>query len=51
MNIFCRRLSDSIFKKFNTEADVFVSKKKKLVHIAFKRPLISYYLLRTDKFY
>ena len=43
MNIFCRCLSESIFKRFNIEADVFVSKRKKLVHIAFERALISYY--------
>ena len=52
MSIFCRCLSDSILKKFNIEADVFVSKKKKLVHIAFEKPLISYYFFSgTDKFY
>ena len=43
MNSCCRYLSDSSFKKFNIEAGVFVSKKKKLVHIAFETPLISYY--------
>ena len=42
MNIFCRCLSDSIFKKFKIEVDVFVFKKKKLVHIAFKRRSSSY---------
>ena len=41
MNIFCCCLSDSVFKKIAIEADVFVSKKKKIVHI--ERPLISYY--------
>ena len=43
MNIFCKSLSESIFKRFNIEADVFASKKKKLGHIAFERSLISYY--------
>ena len=43
MNIFYKCLSEPVFKRFNIEADVFVSKKKKLVHIAFERPLISYY--------
>ena len=43
MNIFCKCLSESIFKMFDIEADVFVLKEKKIVHIAFERPLISYY--------
>ena len=43
MIIFSKCLSESIFKRSNIEADVFVLKKKKLVHIAFERPLISYY--------
>ena len=29
-------------QKFNVEADVYVSKKKKLVHVSFLNPLISY---------
>ena len=38
---FCRCLSDSLIRKFHVEAEVFLSKKK-IVHIAFDRPLISY---------
>ena len=41
--IFLSLFVRSIFKKFNVEADVLVSKKKKIVHIAFKRALIFYY--------
>ena len=43
MNVFCLCLASSICKKFRIEAEVFVSKKKKLVHTALEKPLISYY--------
>ena len=45
MNRFCQCFSDSIFQKFRTETEVFVSKKKKknkTVHIAFEKPLMAY---------
>ena len=29
MNVFCRCLHNTVFKKFNIEVDVYVSKKKK----------------------
>ena len=41
MNIFCYCIKEELFKKFRIEVDIFVSKKK-LVHFAFSRPLISY---------
>ena len=43
MNVFCHCLSNSIFKKFNLEADVFISKKKNLAHIAFVKLLMSFF--------
>lgn len=42
MNVFCCYIKEELSKKFTIEADVFVSKKKELVHFAFTRPLISY---------
>lgn len=35
-------IKDEIFQKFRIEVNVFVSKKKKLVHFAFYKPLMSY---------
>ena len=32
MNSFCSHLRQSLVKKFEIEVDIFVSKKKKLVH-------------------
>ena len=46
MNVFCHCLASSIFKKFKVEAEVLVLKtkqKKKIVHVAFEKALISYY--------
>ena len=42
MNSFCRKLGQFLFEKFDIEVDVFVSKKKKLVHMSLIKPLISY---------
>ena len=42
MNSFCRCLRSSLSQKFKIEVDVYVSKKKKLVHLSFLKPLISY---------
>ena len=42
MNVFCCFIKEELSKKFRNEVYVFVSEKKKLVHFAFSRPLISY---------
>lgn len=42
MNVFCCYMKQELFKKFKTEVDVFVSKKKALVYFAFYKLLISY---------
>ena len=42
MNDFCRNLRHSFIGKFEIDVDVYVSKKNKLVHISFVKPLISY---------
>ena len=42
MNSFCRCLRSSLSQKFKVEVDVYVSKKKKLAHMSFLKPLISY---------
>ena len=42
MNSFCRKLGKLLFEKCDIEVDVFVSKKKELVHISLIKPLISY---------
>lgn len=42
MNVFCCYVKYKLFRKFKVEIDAFVSKKKKLVHFAFYKPLISY---------
>ena len=42
MNSFCICLRSSLSQKFKVEVDVYVSKKKKLVHMSFLKPLISY---------
>ena len=41
MNNFCKNLGDSLRDEFETEVDVFVSKKKKkLVHMSFIKPFL-----------
>ena len=41
-NFFCQCFSDSIFRKFSIEVEVFVSKKNKIVYIAFEKALMPY---------
>ena len=33
MNVFCKNLGDSLREEFEIEIEVFISKKKKLVHV------------------
>ena len=40
--MFCHYLKDALFKKFSLSVDVFVSRRKKHVHIAFKIPISEY---------
>ena len=40
--MFCSYLKDAVLKNFSLGADVFVSRKKKHVHIAFKIPISEY---------
>ena len=42
MNSFYRCLRQALIEKFNIEVDIYVSKKKKLVHLSLTKPLISY---------
>ena len=42
MNSFCRSLTDAIQLEFNINANVFVSGKKKIVHLSLHKPLIYY---------
>ena len=42
MNNFCRWIRSSLFQKFKIEVHVYVSKKKKLLHLSFLKPLVSY---------
>ena len=42
MNNFCKNLGDSLCDQFEIEVDVFISKKKKLVHMSLLKLLISY---------
>ena len=42
MTNFCRSLTDAIRIEFNINANVFVSKKKKIVHLSLHKPLIYY---------
>ena len=42
MKVFCCYLKDALSKKFSFDADVFVLRKKKHVHIAFKIPISEY---------
>ena len=52
MNIFCRCLSDSVFKKFKIEVDVFVFKKKKTSPYCFQKTFdFLLFFSRTNKCY
>ena len=42
MKNFCRHLWLFLSQRFNIDVDVYVSKKKKLVHMSFEKPLFSY---------
>ena len=42
IKVFCCYLKDVLSKKFSLDADVFVSRKKKHMHIAFKIPISEY---------
>ena len=42
MNSFSSHLEQSLSNKIKIEVDVFVSKKKKLVHLSLFKPLLSY---------
>lgn len=43
MKNFCRRLRQSLSERFDIYVDVYVSKKKKLVHMSLVKPLLSWY--------
>ena len=43
MNNFCTCLTDALSIKFNVEAIVFVSKKKKHIHLLLDKPLFEYH--------
>ena len=42
MNNFCICLTDALSKRFNIEVIVFVSKKKKHIHLSLNKPLFEY---------
>ena len=42
MNVFCHYIRQAILEMLHLEVDVYVSRKKGLVHFAFKKPLSSY---------
>ena len=42
MNKFCQFLADSLREEFEIEVDVFVPKKKKILHMSLMKPLVSY---------
>ena len=42
MNNFSSHLGQSLSNKFKIKVNVFVSKKKKLVHLSLFKPLLSY---------
>ena len=48
MNSFCENLGGSLRQEFEIEVKVFVSKKKKLVHMSLVKPLISYKFFMTS---
>ena len=43
MNIFCICLTDALSKRFTTDAIIFVSKKKKHIHLSLNKPLSEYH--------
>ena len=46
MNSFCMCLSEALQSKFEIDVDVFVSKKRKIVHFVIKRTLNSVLFLQ-----
>ena len=42
MNSFCKCLRFSLLQKFKIEAYIYISKKRKIVHMSFLKPLLSY---------
>ena len=42
MKVFCCYLKEALCDKFSLDVDVFVSRKKHHVHIAFKIPISEY---------
>lgn len=42
MKVFCVFIKEKISEKFGIDVDVFISRKKRLVHFAFKKPLTSH---------
>ena len=42
MRAFCEDIKKVIPNRFGIEIDVFVSRKRRLVHFAFKQPLLGY---------
>ena len=42
MKVFCHCIREAILEMFHLDVNVYVSKKKGLVHFAFKKPLSSY---------
>ena len=43
MNTFCVSLTEALAERFNIDAVIFVSKKKKHVHLSLKKPLIEFH--------
>ena len=42
MRVFCEHIREIVLNRFGIETDVFISRKGKLVHFAFRQPLLSY---------
>ena len=42
MKVFCYYLKEALLKEFSVDVDVFVSKKRRHVHITFKIPIPEY---------
>ena len=42
MKVFCHYIREALLEMFHLEIDVYVSRKKGLVHFVLKKPLSSY---------
>ena len=42
MNSFCVCLSEALQSKFDIDVNIFVLKKKKIIHLSLQKPLIQY---------